>query len=142
MPGTRNLAREQAAHDASTIQARVYTMLAELLPAYDRALIGQHAILEHLERLGIRRRNGRPLPWRIVLRWRRSRGFPVLRGFQYGTSRSPSFTTQHAVAAWLLSHFTTNAGAPFAVGTYGVNAVDGNAPQGSSSAPRMPDRAA
>src|SRR5262245_27076030 len=113
-------------------------MLISQLPDHDRGLIGSGRILEHLHRLGVRRRNGTPLAWRIVLRWRSNLAFPLLRGFQHGHSRSPSFTTEHAVAAWILSRFTTNSGCPFTVGTYGVMASQGSAPHdsGAVSGPR------
>jgi hypothetical protein len=136
------LAKERAAHDARATQARIVSMLCEVLPAYDRALVGSARILEHLHALGIRRRNGAPLPWRIVLRWRRDLGFPVLRGFWHRNSRSPSFTTQHAVAAWLLSAFSSDTGAPFRVGDRSAIPTDGKALQESGSSARSnPDRA-
>src|SRR5262245_43642561 len=108
MPGKRNLARERAQHDAPGIQARVFQMLCELLPAFDRALLGHARILDPLPALGVRRPTGPLLPWRLVLRWRRSEGFPLLSARWRPRSKSPAVTTPYAVTAWLLSRLSSD----------------------------------
>src|SRR5262245_5142913 len=71
--GIRNYARERAHHDALAPekQRALHDMLVTQLPGFDRALVGQGAILGYLHHLGLRRRNGGPLTWRMLLRWRR-----------------------------------------------------------------------
>jgi hypothetical protein len=82
MPGRRCYQRERIEHDAIAPeqQRALHDLLVTQLPAFDRAVIGQVAILDYLHQLGLRRRNGGPLTWRMILRWRREEGFPVLRG--------------------------------------------------------------
>jgi hypothetical protein len=109
MPGRRNFARERALHAATSPEhlARIHRQLTQHLPTYDRAIIGQQNILAYLHLLGMRRRNGRRLTWRIVERWRVNNGCPILRGYSdHRVSRSP-LTTSHAMVAWLLSRFTS-----------------------------------
>src|SRR5262249_14450330 len=133
MPGKRNLARERAAHDAPGIQARIFSQLSELLPDHDRALIGRAQIIDHLHAFGISRRNGRRISWVMLLRGPRTLGFPVLRGFWHPKARSPAFTTEHAVAAWVLSQFTSESGCPFRICIPAVDAQEGNAPHESDA---------
>jgi len=109
--GTHNYARERARHEAIAPekQRALYDLLVAQLPALDRALIGQVAILNYLHHLGLRRRNGGPLTWRMILRWRRDEGFPVLRGrYTPHRHRSPALSTTFALTAWTLSRFSSD----------------------------------
>jgi hypothetical protein len=108
----RCFAREQAQHAAEAPHRfrSLHTILVQQLPDLDRALIGQHAILTYLsDVLLLRRPNGRPLRWHMILRWRRDLGFPLLRGGWRAGSRclSPPLTSSHAVTAWTLAQFDT-----------------------------------
>src|SRR5262245_16042427 len=84
-------------------------MLTTQLPDRDRALIGRPAILAFLHHdLGLRRPNGKPLSWRMVLRFRRDLSLPLLRGFSCLKShRSYPLSTRFALSAWLLSQFSS-----------------------------------
>src|SRR5262249_34295937 len=75
----------------------------------DRALIGHAAILSYLHDHGIRRRNGGPLTWRIVLQWRRDHGCPIVRGNRQARYASPALSTTAHLGGWLLSRFHTGA---------------------------------
>jgi hypothetical protein len=111
MPGRRNYIRERTEHAAIAPeqQRALHDLLTAQLPAYDRALIGQVAILHYLHHLGLRRRNGGPLTWRMLLRWRRDEGLPVLRGrFTPHRHRSPALSTVFALSAWTLSRFSSD----------------------------------
>jgi hypothetical protein len=110
MPGRRNLAREQAQHavEAPHRFHALHTLLVQHLPDQDRALLTAPAILAYLhDVLGLRRPNGQPLRWRMILRWRAEEDFPLLRGGWNSWSRclAPCLTTSHAVTAWTLSRF-------------------------------------
>ena len=112
MPGKRNLARERAAHDATAAaqSAALYQLLRSTLPDKEHALIGRGAILRYLhDTLHLRRPNGGPLTWRIVLRWRRDAGFPLVRGGWNPRRRclGMALATTHAVTAWTLTRFDT-----------------------------------
>jgi hypothetical protein len=109
MPGRRNLARERAAHQLTSPahQAALYQQLHDALPHSEVALIGQQAILLYLSRLGVRRLNGGPLTWRILLSWRTCHGCPILRGNRASSYKSHPFSTSHALTAWLLTRFAT-----------------------------------
>jgi len=139
MPGKRNLARERAQH-AATARARtaaLYAMLCQTLPDHERALVGQLPILRYLhDTLRIRRPNGQPLKWRIVLRWFHTQGFPLVRGgWHVGRSaKQASLTTTHAVTAWVLTRFDTATDrAGFSVSIPADAADDGNAPDDSDA---------
>jgi hypothetical protein len=109
--GTRNYARERTEHAALAPeqQRALHDLLVTQLPAFDRAVIGQVAILDYLHQLGLRRRNGGPLTWRMILRWRRDEGFPVLRGrYTPHRHRSPALSTAFALTAWTLSRFSSD----------------------------------
>jgi hypothetical protein len=109
--GTRNYARERARHDtiAPEQQRALHELLRNQLPAFDRAVIGQAAILNYLHHLGLRRRNGGPLTWRMILRWRRDEGFPVLCGrYTPHRHKSPALSTTFALTAWTLSRFSSD----------------------------------
>jgi len=116
MPGRRNFARERAEHTrlAPHRQRQLYTMMVTYLPSRERALVGRAAILAYLHDFGLRRRTGEPLTWRIILRWRRDHGFPLVRGVwhpaapTHPASRSPALTTTHALTAWLLTQWNTD----------------------------------
>ena len=111
MPGRRCYQRERTEHDANAAeqQRALYELLRTQLPAFDRAVIGQVAILNYLHQLGLRRRNGGPLTWRMILRWRRDEGFPVLRGrYTPHRHRSPALSTTFALTAWTLSRFSSD----------------------------------
>ena len=111
MPGRRCYQRERAQHAAQAPdrQRHLHDLLTAQLPHRDRALVGQVAILNYLQQLGLRRRNGGPLTWRMLLRWRRDEGFPLLRGrctpHRY---RSPALSTAFALTAWTLSRFSSD----------------------------------
>ena len=70
MPGRRCYQRERAEHAvlAPEQQQALHALLTAELPAYDRALVAQVAILNYLHQLGLRRRSGGPLTWRMLLR--------------------------------------------------------------------------
>jgi hypothetical protein len=111
VPGRRNYFAERAQHAAIAPdqQRALHALLIAQLPAFDRALIGQAAILNYLHQFGLRRRNGGPLTWRMILRWRRDEGFPVLRGrYTPHRHRSPALSTTHALTAWTLSRFSSD----------------------------------
>src|SRR5262249_6950501 len=82
MPGRRNYAAElaQLAAPASDRQRALYRMMREQLPEYELALTGWDRVLAFLHGLGIRRPNGHILTRRIVQRWVRTDGFPLVRG--------------------------------------------------------------
>jgi hypothetical protein len=83
MPGRRSDARERADHARDVAQRvrSLYAMLTTQLPLHERALIGRDAILDYLHTtLLLRRPNGGPVTWRMVLRWRRDHGFPLAPG--------------------------------------------------------------
>jgi hypothetical protein len=121
--GRRNYLAERARHAARApeTQRTLYATLVAQLPQYERALVGREAILAELHRLGLRRRNGTPLTWRMILRWRRDLGFPLVRGVWHPhtalhpSSRSPALTTTYAVTAWVLSQFSTDSQGMFRV---------------------------
>jgi hypothetical protein len=109
MPGRRNFARERSTHQlqAPLGFAALHHLLISQLPSQDKALIGQAAILQYLHSLGVRRLNGGPLTWRIVLSWRVLHGCPILRGNRAASYKSPALSTTHALTAWFLSRFAT-----------------------------------
>jgi hypothetical protein len=106
------LAKERAAHAATERErlARLYAMLCSAARDQERALVGRAAILHHLEQLGIRQRNGLPVTWRMLRRWRRDLEFPVVRGLWRPQSRSPALSTSLAITAWLVTRFSTDEG--------------------------------
>jgi hypothetical protein len=111
MPGRRNYIRERTEHAAIAPeqQRALHDLLTAQLPAFDRALIGQLAILNYLHQLGLRRRNGNPLTWRMLLRWRRDEGFPLLRGrYTPHRHRSPALSTSFALTAWALTRLSSD----------------------------------
>ena len=108
MPGKRNLARERAHHDAPARFASLHALLTAQLPHHDRALIGRAAILNYLhDRLHLRRLNRGPITWRMVMRWRRLDGLPLLRGFTSPRYATPALSTEFALTAWILSLFSS-----------------------------------
>ena len=109
MPARRNYAAElaQLAATAPDRQRALYRMMREQLPEYELALTGWDRLLAFLHRLGIRRPNGHTLTRRIVQRWVRSDGFPLVRGTWHPRSRTPCLTTSFAVTAWILSRADT-----------------------------------
>jgi hypothetical protein len=142
MPGKRNLARERAQHalEAPARQHQLHATMVAQLPDRDRALVGQDRILAFLHELGLRRRNGAWLTWRIVLRWRRDHGFPLARGvwhpsaLSHPASRSPALSTTFAIVSWTLTRFSTDCHGLFRVVSHPVRVgVEGWRP---------PDRAA
>jgi hypothetical protein len=111
MPGRRCYQRERAQHAAIAPeqQRALHALLTAELPACDRALVGQVAILDYLHQLGLRRRNGNTLTWRMLLRWRRDEGFPLLRGrYTPHRHKSPALSTTFALTAWTLSRFSSD----------------------------------
>jgi hypothetical protein len=111
MPGRRCYQRERALHAAQAPdrQRHLHDLLTTQLPHRDRALVGQVAILNYLHQLGLRRRNGSPLTWRMLLRWRRDEGFPVLRGrCTPHRHRSPALSTAFALTAWTLTRLSSD----------------------------------
>ena len=111
MPGRRCYQRERTQHAAIAPeqQRALHALLTAQLPACDRALVGQVAILNYLRHLGLRRRNGGPLTWRMILRWRRDEGFPLLRGrCTPHRHRSPALSTAFALTAWTLSRLSSD----------------------------------
>jgi hypothetical protein len=109
MPGRRNHAAElaQLAATAPDRQRALYRMMREQLPEYELALTGWGRLLTFLYRLGIRRPNGHTLTRRIVQRWARTDGFPLVRGTWHPRSRTPCLTTSFAVTAWMLTRADT-----------------------------------
>ena len=111
MPGRRCYQRERTQHAAQAPdrQRHLHHLLTAQLPHRDRALVGQVAILNYLHQLGLRRRNGGLLTWRMLLRWRRDEGFPVLRGrYTPHRHKSPALSTTFALTAWTLSRFSSD----------------------------------
>jgi hypothetical protein len=111
MPGRRCYQRERSQHAAMAPeqQRNLHDLLTTQLPAFDRALIGQVAILHYLHHLGLRRRSGGPLTWRMLLRWRRDEGLPLLRGrYTPHRHRSPALSTTFALTAWTLTRFSSD----------------------------------
>ena len=110
MPGKRNLAKERAAHAASAHQRqqRTYDLLITQLPQHERALIGRYRILAFLTGLGVRQRNGDPLKWNMLRRWKRDLAFPMVRGLWSPRAKSPAVSTTYAVTAWLLSRSSSD----------------------------------
>jgi hypothetical protein len=110
MPGRRNYQRERAAH-AAELPARMralHAMLVDKLPAHDHLLVGHDAILAYLHfHLRLRRPGGRPLSWRMVLRWRRDAYCPILRGGwnSHSAHKHPPIATTHSLTAWMLTAF-------------------------------------
>jgi hypothetical protein len=124
MPGSRDYFAERARH-ATLVpekQRTLYQTLTAQLPQHERALVGRERILAFLTQLGLTRRNGTPLTWRMVLRWHRDLHFPLVRGVWHPStplhpsSRSPSLTTTYAVTAWVLTQFSTDSQGLFRVG--------------------------
>jgi hypothetical protein len=109
---SRNYARERTRHAALApeTQRALYALLRAQLPDRDHALVGWPSILAELDRLGIRRPNGGPLTRRIVMRWARGDGFPLVRGTWLPQRLTPSLTTTFAVTAWMLSRLDTGRG--------------------------------
>jgi hypothetical protein len=103
--GTRNYARERARHDALAPdkQRAIYDLLRAQLPERELALIGRARILAWLHSLGLRRPNGGPVSWTMVLRWTRHHGFPLLHGTRNVHHRTPAVSTSFAITAWVLS---------------------------------------
>lgn len=111
MPGRRSVARERA-HHARIAPHRfrsLYALLATYLPDHERALVGQAAILAFLHaNLGMRRSNGGPLTWRMVLRWHRDHDFPLLLGGYRYRIRTPSVASSFMITAWMFSRFAND----------------------------------
>ena len=131
MPGRRCYQRERTQHavQAPDRQRHLHDLLATQLPHLDRALVGQVAILNYLHQLGLRRRNGGPLTWRMLLRWRRDEGFPVLRGrYTPHRHKSPALSTTFALTAWTLSRFSSDEHHLFRVGVAHGSDNGGNRP--------------
>jgi hypothetical protein len=105
--GTRNYARERARHNAVAPekQRALYELLRSQLPDYEHALVGRARILAWLHAFGLRRPNGGPVSWTMVLRWTRHHGFPLLHGTSNRRYRTPALTTTFALTAWTLSRF-------------------------------------
>jgi hypothetical protein len=105
--GTRNYARERARHNALAPEKQrgLYDLLRSQLPERERALVGRDRILGWLHDFGLRRPNGGPISWRMVLRWTRHHGFPLLHGTSNRRYRTPALTTTFACTAWALSRF-------------------------------------
>src|SRR5262249_41982819 len=99
----------QHAAQAPDRQRHLHDLLTAQLPHRDRALVGRDRILAYLHDFGLRQRNGRALSWRMILRWRRDHGFPLVRGVWHPSapthpgSRFPALTTSYAVTAWILT---------------------------------------
>ena len=111
MPGRRCYQRERTQHavQAPDRQRHLHDLLATQLPHLDRALVGQVAILHYLHQLGLRRRNGAPLTWRMLLRWRCDEGLPLLRGrYTPHRHKGPALSTTFALTAWTLSRFSSD----------------------------------
>jgi hypothetical protein len=89
--------------DGDSLQARYFNLL-NAGPEPDRLIAGIGSILGYLHDLGIRRLRGDRVTWRMVRRWRREAGFPMLPspGHMSGP-RYSSTTSRYAVLAWVLS---------------------------------------
>jgi len=125
-----------ALHDAPARFAACYANLQTHLPQYDRVLVGLDAARTYLhDVLRIRRPNGQPLTRRIVLRWFRDAGFPVVRGgwrSRPTSQRTVSLTSTHAVTSWVLAQFSTaQPRSLFSVSIPTPGNPDGNAPKQS-----------
>src|SRR4029453_11950401 len=98
-------------------QRRFYTLLVEQLPQHEAVLIGRDRILDFLCRtLQLRRPGGGEISWRMVQRWARDCGFPLLRGAWRPRHRTPPMTTSFLVSAWVVSRVDTDQRALFRVG--------------------------
>ena len=106
--GNRNYAPERARHPALAPekQRAIYDLLRAQLPERELALVGRDRILAWLHGLGLRRPNGGPVSWTMVLRWTRHHGFPLLHGTANRRYRTPALTTTYAATAWALSGST------------------------------------
>jgi hypothetical protein len=109
MPSRRNYAAElaQLGATAADRQRALYRMMRQQLPEYELALTGWNRVLTFLHDLGIRRSNGHTLTRRIVQRWARTDGFPLVRGTWHPRSRTPCLTTSFAVTSWMLTRADT-----------------------------------
>jgi hypothetical protein len=137
MPGRRSDGRERADHARDVAQRvrSLYAMLTTQLPLHERALIGRHAILDYLHTtLLLRRPNGGPVTWRMVLRWRRDHGFPLVRGAWRPRYLTPPLTTSHALTAWTLAQFDTDHVLLFRVGQ-GTRPIGCSAQEAGSLSP-------
>jgi len=123
--------------------AAAWAHLTEHVP--DRALVGSPAILAYLhDVLQLRRPNGLPLKWRMVLRWYRVATFPLLHGGWSPRRRclQPPMTTQHALTSWTLSQFSTAVDRElFSVGSP-TGAHEGKSRPETSRSDQRPARAA
>jgi hypothetical protein len=136
VPGRRNYFAERARHAALAPekQRTLYETLTTQLPEYERAIVGRDRILAFLAHLGLTRRNGTYLTWRMILRWHRDLHFPLVRGVWHPktplhpSSRSPSLTTTYAVTAWVLSQFSTDSQGLFRVGHPPSAGIQGSLP--------------
>jgi hypothetical protein len=134
--GTRNYARERARHTALAPekQRAVYDLLRSQLPEREHALVGRDRILAWLHSLGLRRPNGGPVSWTMVLRWARTQGFPILHGTRNAHHRTPALSTTFAITAWLLSRFDSGQHHLFRI----YSPPDGTASEGSRPASLVP----
>src|SRR5262245_56788194 len=128
MRGRRTLAEKHAAHalEAPVNQAAIHALLTSQLPDRDRALVGRDAILSFLgSSLGLTRPSGRPVTWRMVLRWARDDSFPLLHGAWRPQYRTPCLTTTFACTAWTLSRLDTDQHRLFRVHSPAEHSVPG-----------------
>jgi hypothetical protein len=134
--GTRNYARERARHAALApeTQRALYELLRSQLPEREHALVGRARILDWLHAFGLRRPNGGPISWTMVLRWARIQSFPLLHGTRNAHHRTPALSTTFAITAWLLSRFDSGEHHLFRI----YSPPDGTASEGSRPASLVP----
>jgi hypothetical protein len=91
------------------IKQRAMNLLREYGPE-EKALIGKQAIALWFASMGIGNRLGKGATWGCISGWRKRLGCPIWRG---RGPKSPPWTTDVLLRAWLLSLFSTdNAGGP------------------------------
>jgi hypothetical protein len=101
--------RHWHAAEREKIKQRVMGLLRDYGPE-EKTLIGKQAIVLWFASMGIGNRLGKGATWGCISGWRKRLGCPIWRG---RGPKSPPWTTDVLLRAWLLSLFSTdNAGGP------------------------------
>ena len=94
-------------------QQRLFSMLTQAFE--DTALAGSETILGYVHHLGIRTVGGHYPSWRTIIRWAKTRDFPLCHGIHGRRAHYAALSSVLAVTAWMLSR--PNNGNPFRVDT-------------------------